>query len=154
MGAGFTGKVSAKHSRFLKKVIYKVISYKEFLKNEICFKFSFMSNAVDQRSGIVHLERMQIFRKITIFYPNTHTFICILYFIYRLIWNSWTVLGNDSFLMKFQSFTHRYQGQECYYIQSFLRTCHERVEFICQPAFTCSKSTIKTLEQGVKYIQS
>ena len=26
-----------------------------------------MSNAVDQRSGIVHLERMQIFRKITIF---------------------------------------------------------------------------------------
>ena len=105
MGAGFTGKVSAKHSRFLKKVIYKVISYKEFLKSEICFKFSFMSNAVDQRSGIVHLERMQIFRKITIFYPNTHTFICILYFIYRLIWNSWTVLGNDSFLMKFQSFT-------------------------------------------------
>ena len=59
MGAGFTGKVLAKHSRFLKKVIYKVLSYKEFLKNEICCKFCFMSNAVDQRSGIVHLERMQ-----------------------------------------------------------------------------------------------
>ena len=26
--------------------------------------------------------------------------------------------------------------------------------FLSQPAFTCSKSTIETLEQGVKYVQS
>ena len=26
------------------------------------------------------------------------------------------------------------------------------VEFFSQPAFTCSKSTIETLEQGVKYV--
>ena len=27
-------------------------------------------------------------------------------------------------------------------------------KFASQPAFTCSKLTIKTLEQGVKYVQS
>ena len=29
-----------------------------------------------------------------------------------------------------------------------------RYLYIPQPAFTCSKSTIETLEQGVKYVQS
>ena len=28
------------------------------------------------------------------------------------------------------------------------------VEMFSQPAFTCSKLTIETLEQGVKYVQS
>ena len=28
------------------------------------------------------------------------------------------------------------------------------IEIMTQPAFTCSKLTIETLEQGVKYVQS
>ena len=28
------------------------------------------------------------------------------------------------------------------------------IQILTQPVFTCSKVTIKTLEQGVKYIQS
>ena len=30
----------------------------------------------------------------------------------------------------------------------------DKIYIIYQPAFTCSKLTIETLEQGVKYVQS
>ena len=34
------------------------------------------------------------------------------------------------------------------------KTSHFRKGVCSQPAFTCSKLTIETLEQGVKYVQS
>ena len=33
-------------------------------------------------------------------------------------------------------------------------TSNRSVKTLSQPAFTCSKLTIETLEQGVKYVQS
>ena len=35
-----------------------------------------------------------------------------------------------------------------------IKNIHMITRFITQPAFTCSKLTIETLEQGVKYVQS
>ena len=34
------------------------------------------------------------------------------------------------------------------------RYCLAGTSYVSQPAFTCSKLTIETLEQGVKYVQS
>ena len=38
-------------------------------------------------------------------------------------------------------------------VSSFTKLINN-IQFQSQPAFTCSKLTIETLEQGVKYIQS
>ena len=44
------------------------------------------------------------------------------------------------------------QEKEC--IRIATKGCLSRQHQISQPAFTCSKLTIETLEQGVKYVQS
>ena len=36
----------------------------------------------------------------------------------------------------------------------FLQAVYFFIELITQPAFTCSKLTIETLEQSMKYVQS
>ena len=42
-----------------------------------------------------------------------------------------------------------------FFVESDLaKTLHCVSPLITQPAFTCSKLTIETLEQGVKYVQS
>ena len=44
---------------------------------------------------------------------------------------------------------HRFQ------LQNILDLSYKVLDIkVTQPAFTCSKLTIKTLEQGVKYVQS
>ena len=47
---------------------------------------------------------------------------------------------------------------QCMFLQSNLvitiNYFHKKFHHIPQPAFTCSKLTIETLEQGVKYAQS
>ena len=35
-----------------------------------------------------------------------------------------------------------------------MRCCFHESETLTQPAITCSKLTVETLEQGVKYVQS
>ena len=42
------------------------------------------------------------------------------------------------------------------YLRNFQHFSHIATVFlsVSQPAFTCSKSTVETLEQGVKYVQS
>ena len=45
--------------------------------------------------------------------------------------------------------------QKAYKIfDSFKKVIHINQKVLTQPAFTCSKLTIETLEQGVKYVQS
>ena len=59
------------------------------------------------------------------------------------------------------------KGKESVYIRKtrircltkVLVTCYRQckqilLDYITQPAFTCSKLTIETVEQGVKYVQS
>ena len=38
--------------------------------------------------------------------------------------------------------------------QNGLTVCSYHVSYASQQAFTCSKTTLETLEQGVKYVQS
>ena len=40
------------------------------------------------------------------------------------------------------------------YLPNINWTTHELEELVSQPTFTCSKSTIETLEKGVEYNQS
>ena len=40
------------------------------------------------------------------------------------------------------------------YVQSSVFFIYFENVFATQPAFTCSKLTVETLEQGVKYVQS
>ena len=56
------------------------------------------------------------------------------------------------------NFQHFDNGDSSIFLtEAYLGTCQTfMTEFLCentQSAFTCSKLTIKTLEQGVKYVQ-
>ena len=45
--------------------------------------------------------------------------------------------------------------KKCFNCQKFIRLLKcSRIVAVAQPKFTCSKLTIETLEQGVKYVQS